>query len=48
MFLVVDKLGRVGSAVQVLLLAVAFTGIAMTAVQRAHPATENRRKRGAF
>jgi hypothetical protein len=31
---VADKLGRVGSAVQVLLLAVGFTGIAMTAVQR--------------
>ena len=34
MFLVVDKLGRVGSAIQILLLAVAFTGIAMAAVQR--------------
>ena len=34
MFLIVDKLGRVGSAIQILLLAVAFTGIAMTAVQR--------------
>jgi hypothetical protein len=34
MIAVSSHLGRVGSAVQVLLLAVAFTGIAMTAVQR--------------
>jgi hypothetical protein len=33
--LVANQLGRVGSALQILLLAVAFTGIAMTAVQRA-------------
>jgi hypothetical protein len=47
MFAVVDKLGRVGSAVQVLLLAVAFTGIAMTAVQRG---TQNKEltRAGAF
>lgn len=37
---VVNQLGRVGSAIQVLLLAVAFTGIAMTAVQKAAQARE--------
>jgi hypothetical protein len=35
MFFVGDHLGRVGSAIQILLLGVAFTGIAMTAVQNA-------------
>jgi hypothetical protein len=44
---VADKLGRVGGAIQVLLLAVAFTGIAMTAVQRVSQAKE-RASAGAF
>jgi hypothetical protein len=34
MITVTNHLGRVGMAVQVLLLAVAFTGMAMAAVQR--------------
>src|SRR4051794_24431718 len=37
---IVNQLGRVGSAIQVLLLAIAFTGIAMTAVQKAAQARE--------
>jgi hypothetical protein len=37
---VANQFGRVGSAIQVLLLAVAFTGIAMTAVQRGTQAKE--------
>ena len=44
---VVDHFGRVGSAVQVLLLAVAFTGVAMTAVQRSSQAREQAQA-GAF
>jgi hypothetical protein len=39
MFFVVNQLGRIGSAIQVLLLAVAFTGVAMAAVQRASKRT---------
>jgi hypothetical protein len=47
MFPVVSQLGRVGSAIQVLLLAVAFTGLAMTAVQRGSQSRE-RATAGAF
>jgi hypothetical protein len=37
-----SQLGRLGSAVQVLLLAVGFTGIAMAAVTTVHEATRAR------
>ena len=40
---VAPQLGRVGTAVQVMLLAVAFTGIAMTAVSTVHTTTLARR-----
>ncbi len=39
---IVTQLGRVGSAVQVLLLAVGFTGVAMAAVTTVHEATRAR------